>query len=44
MNGYNNSMGEGEITGDSTLHEEWEYPKPDTSAEIVFNKICEEHK
>ena len=41
---YENSMGEGEIIMDFTPTDEWEYPYPDSSIEVMFNKICEEHQ
>ena len=43
---YNKSMGEGEQTSDMTPEGKqggWRYPKPNTTYEIMYNKICEEH-
>jgi len=43
--GYKNSMGEGKIVGDITPEKEkWRYPPPNSSYDILFNKICEEHQ
>jgi hypothetical protein len=41
---YENSKGEGKIIMDFTPKDEWEYPYPDSSLEVLFNKICEEHQ
>ena len=41
---YNKSMGEGKMTTDYTPPDEWEYPKPNTSGETFYNKVCEEHQ
>jgi len=41
---YKNSMGEGEQTRDFTPPDEWFYPKPNSSNEVQYNKICEEHQ
>jgi len=44
---YNKSMGEGEQTSDMTPEGKqggWRYPKPNTTYEIMYNKICEEHQ
>ena len=44
---YNNSMGEGEIKHEGTPkgeQGEWRYPRPNTTYEIMYNKICEEHQ
>ena len=41
---YKKSMGEGEITSDGTPPDEWKYPKPESTSEGLFNKICEEHQ
>ena len=41
---YKNWMGEGEMISDMTPPDEWEYPKPNTSGETLYNKICEEHQ
>ena len=41
---YNKSMGEGKMTTDTTPSDEWRYPKPNTSGETLYNKICEEHQ
>ena len=40
---YNKSMGEGEKTY-SPQPDKWEYPKPQSSSEYMFNIICEEHQ
>ena len=40
---YNKSMGEGNPTSDLTPKDKWEYPKPNSSGEILYNTICEEH-
>ena len=36
-------MGEGEQTSDGTPPDEWEYPKPESVIEEMYNKICEEN-
>ena len=41
---YKNSMGEGEMTGDITPPDEWDYPLPNTLSETLYKKICEEHQ
>jgi len=41
---YLKSMGEGKITLEWTPNNEWNYPKPNTSGETMYNKICEEHQ
>ena len=41
---YKNSMGEGEKTLDYNPPGEWDYPRPNTSTEIMYKKICEEHQ
>ena len=41
---YINSMGEGENSGEWTPEDEWEYPKPNSSGETLYNKVCEEHQ
>jgi len=41
---YNKSMGEGNMTTDLTPKEEWEYPQPKSSIEVMYKKICEEHQ
>ena len=41
---YDKSMGEGKMTNDMTPPNEWSYPKPNTSGEFMYNKICEEHQ
>ena len=41
---YNKSMGEGKQTGDLTPKDEWNYPQPTSISEVMFKKICEEHK
>ena len=44
---YNKSMGEGNITTDTTpkgKHGEWKYPTRNSSKEYMFEKICEEHQ
>ncbi len=43
FNSYNKSMGEGEMTY-SSQPDKWEYPKPETVLEFMYNKICEEHQ
>jgi len=40
---YNKSMGEGEMKIDMTPPDEWNYIKPDSVMEIMYNKVCEEH-
>ena len=40
---YTKSMGEGEQTSDYTPPDEWSYPKPNSSGEFKYNKICEEN-
>ena len=40
---YKKSMGEGEST-DFTPKDEWIYPKPNSSIEFLYNKVCEEHQ
>ena len=44
IQGYKNSMGEGENTRDFTPKDEWRYPKPNSGFEFMYNKICEEHQ
>jgi len=34
-------MGEGEQTSDMIPQDEWNYPKPNSISEIMYNKICE---
>ena len=44
---YKNPMGEGKLRGEMTPKGElgeWRYPKPNTTYEIMYNKICEEHQ
>ncbi len=41
---FNKSMGEGKMTGDLFPKEDWNYPKPNTFLETMYNKICEEHQ
>ena len=41
---YNNSMGEGEQTSNSTPPDEWKYPQPESVLEYMYNKVCEEHQ
>jgi hypothetical protein len=41
---YNKSMGEGEMTDEWTPPNEWNYPKPKSTGEVMYNKICEEHQ
>jgi len=50
-NSYKNSMGEGDIKFTETPRNDigssgyiWEYPTPDSTFEIILNKICEEHQ
>ena len=38
---YENSMGEGEMKNEWTPKNEWMYPKPNSTREYVYNKICE---
>ena len=40
---YNKSMGEGKMTTDLTPPDKWIYPQPNSSIEVMFNEICEEH-
>jgi hypothetical protein len=44
MNGWKNSMGEGEMIVDFTPPEKWDYPQPNSSVEILYNKVCEEYQ
>ena len=41
---YLNSMGEGGMTDEWTPPDEWKYPKPNSSLETLFNKVCEEQQ
>ncbi len=42
---YNNSMGEGEKTGELTPRDEWYYPQPESMRGIVFRMVvCGEGK
>ena len=41
---YNKSMGEGKITYVFTPKNEWRYPKPKSSGEVLYKEICEEHQ
>ncbi len=42
---YNKSMGEGEKGRDDiTPPDEWNYPRPNSSGETLYNKVCEEHQ
>ena len=44
---YKNSMGEGKIKMEWTPkgeQGEWYYPKPNSSSEFMYNKVCEEHQ
>ena len=44
---YKKSMGEGEMIGEITPkgeNGEWKYPHPNSAAEILYNKVCEEHQ
>jgi hypothetical protein len=36
-------MGEGDIGYDVTPKDSWRYPKPNSSSEEMYKKICEEH-
>jgi hypothetical protein len=44
MNGFKNSMGEGEMIYEFTPPDKWEYPEPNSAGEILYNKVCEEHQ
>ena len=41
---YNKSMGEGEMIHEFTPPDEWKYPRPKGSLEIMYNTICGEHQ
>ena len=41
---YNKSMGEGKITYVFTPKNEWRYPKPKSSGEVLYKEICKEHQ
>jgi len=41
---YTNSMSEGNMIIEQTPLEKWNYPRPDSSEESMYNKICEEHQ
>ena len=41
---YKNSMGEGEMLHEWTPKDVWDYPKPNSVKESLYNKICEEHQ
>ena len=44
---YKNQMGEGKLMGEVTpkgKEAEWRYPKRNSSYEVLYNKICEEHQ
>ena len=30
--------------GEKSVVGEWKYPKPDSSSETLYNKVCEEHQ
>ena len=38
---YKNSMGEGKPWDDWTPKDEWDYPKPNSVRESLYNEICE---
>ena len=40
---YKNSMGEGKFTYVFTPKNEWRYPQPKSSGEVLYKKICEVH-
>ena len=40
---YNKSMGEGKITYVFTPKNEWRYPKPKSSGDVLYKEICKEH-
>ena len=44
IRGYKNTMGEGEITRDYTPTDEWNYPPPKSTIEVMYNRICKEHQ
>ena len=44
FNRYNDSMGEGKITYVFTPKNEWRYPKPKSSGEVLYKEICKEHQ
>ena len=47
LQSYNKSMGRGIMTTDKTPkgeRGEWKYPQPESTFEIMFNKICEEQQ
>ena len=41
---YNKSMGEGKMTDEWTPKNEWRYPKPKSSGEVLYKEICKEHQ
>ena len=44
IRGYENNMGEGEITRDYTPIDEWDYPPSKSTIGVMYNRICKEHK
>ena len=44
IQGYKNSMGEGDIDYGWNPEDKWEYPLRNSSYEYMYNKICEEHQ
>ena len=41
---YNKSMGEGKFTYVFTPKNEWRYPQPKSSGEVLYKEICKEHQ
>ena len=41
---YNKNMGEGTIREENIPSDEWRYPLPNTTTEVFFKKVCEEHQ
>ena len=41
---YNKSMGKGKMILGFTPPDDWNYPKPDSSTEFMYKKICGEHQ
>jgi len=44
LNLYSEYMGKGTPTFESNLPDKWSYPQPNSSVEILYNKICEKHQ
>ena len=41
---FDKSMGEGQIITDMVPPDEWSYPRPNSTFDYIFKKICEEHQ